>query len=166
MRGGAAVKLNESQVAGGDVYDFRISPDGSWVVYRADQDKDNLPELYSTKLSFTTSSSFLGDGANAPRDSDVFRFRAEPGERVAIRMEKLLRGKGRKAALTLTGPGVSLRKAGTLPKQIIVRLPRAGAYKIRIDNMSPNERLVGNYSLALESSKKAWRTLVPTASVE
>jgi hypothetical protein len=31
----------------GDVVDFLLSPDGQYVLYRADQDTDNVSELYS-----------------------------------------------------------------------------------------------------------------------
>ena len=44
----AGVKVNDELVDGGDVYDLQISPDGSRVVYRADQEKDNVVELYAT----------------------------------------------------------------------------------------------------------------------
>jgi len=41
------VRLNDPLVAGGDVYfDYQISPDSSQVVYRADQDTDDVVELY------------------------------------------------------------------------------------------------------------------------
>jgi len=43
---GDGVKLNATLVPGGDVPGFRISPDGSWVGYRADQDTDDVYELY------------------------------------------------------------------------------------------------------------------------
>ena len=34
----------------GDVQNYEISPDGNWVVYRADQDTDGVNELYSVPL--------------------------------------------------------------------------------------------------------------------
>ena len=41
------VRLNDPLVAGGDVYfDYQISPDSSQVVYQADQDTDDVVELY------------------------------------------------------------------------------------------------------------------------
>jgi Tol biopolymer transport system component len=48
----AGVKLNGPLVAGGnvDLFDFRISPDSSRVVYKADQDTNNVTELYSVPL--------------------------------------------------------------------------------------------------------------------
>jgi Tol biopolymer transport system component len=45
---GEGIKLNGTLVAGGDVTSFRISQDGRWVVYRADQDTDDVYELYAT----------------------------------------------------------------------------------------------------------------------
>jgi Tol biopolymer transport system component len=44
---GASIKLNKTLVFDGDVFDFTISPDGSRVVYVADQDTDMQFELYS-----------------------------------------------------------------------------------------------------------------------
>ncbi len=55
--GGKLVKLNPSLVADGDVRGadpavnpFRISPDGGWVVYTADQDTDEVIEIYSVPI--------------------------------------------------------------------------------------------------------------------
>ena len=49
--GGEPVKLNPALVGGGDVEtDFSISADSSRVVYRADQDINNVVELYSVLL--------------------------------------------------------------------------------------------------------------------
>ncbi len=44
--GGVPVRLNGDLTAGGDVSDWQLSPDGSHVVYWADQDTDDLQEVY------------------------------------------------------------------------------------------------------------------------
>jgi Tol biopolymer transport system component len=44
----AGVKLNGTLVAGGNVSNFQISPDSGRVVYLADQDTDEVIELYMT----------------------------------------------------------------------------------------------------------------------
>ena len=44
----AGIKLNGALVALGDVDNFAISPDSSRVVYLADQQTDNVFELYMT----------------------------------------------------------------------------------------------------------------------
>ena len=44
----AGIKLNGAFVAGGDVSSFAISRDGRWIVYRADQDTDDVFELFIT----------------------------------------------------------------------------------------------------------------------
>ena len=51
--GGAVTKLNNTMVTGGDITDgnFLVSPDNSHVVYRADQDANNIFELYSVPLA-------------------------------------------------------------------------------------------------------------------
>ena len=42
------IKLNTVLVAGGNVWDFAVSPDSSRVVCLADQDTDEVQELYAT----------------------------------------------------------------------------------------------------------------------
>ena len=48
----AGIKLNGALVAGGNVGIFQISPDSSRVVYRADQDTDEVFELYMTSTNY------------------------------------------------------------------------------------------------------------------
>jgi len=53
IAGGPALKLNGAMTPAGDVLgagDVRIAPDSSRVVYRADQDQDQVFELYSVPL--------------------------------------------------------------------------------------------------------------------
>src|SRR5262245_48440305 len=45
-----AIKLSGPMPAFGQVFDFRISPDNRNVVYVADQESDNIPELYSVPI--------------------------------------------------------------------------------------------------------------------
>ena len=45
------LKINGSLVLGGEVIDFKVSPDSSRVVYRADQDTDYVDELYSVPIA-------------------------------------------------------------------------------------------------------------------
>lgn len=49
----AAVRLNLPPVAGGAIswWSYQISPDGSRVAYQADQDIDNVTELYSVPIA-------------------------------------------------------------------------------------------------------------------
>jgi len=52
------VKLSGALVAGGNVVDFRVSPvstDGTWVAYVADQDTDDVFELYVVSVDKTDS---------------------------------------------------------------------------------------------------------------
>ena len=54
-------KLNENRALHGDVQsDFQLSPDGSTVVYRADQDTDNVFELYSVPIGGGATSKLNG----------------------------------------------------------------------------------------------------------
>ncbi len=45
------VKLSATLTNGGDVDDFLMSPDGSTIVYAADQDTDGVVELYSVPVA-------------------------------------------------------------------------------------------------------------------
>lgn len=62
LGGSPVVKLNGPMVTGGDVpaalggVQFAFSPDGAWVVYRADQDSDEVFELFAAPA----------DGAHPP----------------------------------------------------------------------------------------------------
>jgi hypothetical protein len=64
------IKLSETMVFGGDVVDFKVSPNGIWVAYVADQERNDVFELYvvpvdktdrerATKISGTV---MAGDG--------------------------------------------------------------------------------------------------------
>ncbi|MDR4504219.1 MAG: hypothetical protein MRK01_05405 [Candidatus Scalindua sp.] len=75
------IKLNGSLVNGGDVYwDFEISPDSNRVVYRGDQDTDNVSELYSVPLDGSTSpiklNSSLVSGGDVYRNFEISRDRS------------------------------------------------------------------------------------------
>lgn len=84
LHGGPRVHLNAPLVAGpiaGDVSHGAYSPDGAWIVYRADQDTDEILELYRAPA---------GGGApvklDAPlgRSGDVEDFRISPDSRRVV----------------------------------------------------------------------------------
>jgi len=52
--GADIVKLSNKLVAGGEVVDFLVSPDGFFVAYVADQDTDGVFELYAVVVDKTT----------------------------------------------------------------------------------------------------------------
>ena len=62
----SGVKLNGTQVAGGDVANFRISSTSARVVYRADQQTDSVDELFSVPIAGPASSGVQLSGAEAP----------------------------------------------------------------------------------------------------
>lgn len=51
LTGGPSVKLNGPLVAEGNVSHFIISRDSAHVIYRADQDADEVYELYSVPIT-------------------------------------------------------------------------------------------------------------------
>jgi len=85
ITGGAAVKLNGALVSGGDVstpYYYRLSADGSRVVYRADQDVDGVMELYSVPMD---GGAVVKLNSELPSNADVESdFRLTPDGRHAV----------------------------------------------------------------------------------
>ncbi len=83
------VKLNGPLVAGGDVDELepdrnQISPDGTRVVYRADQDTDDVSELYSVPIDGSSGPVKLNDPV-VPPDGYVGDFAIEPdGDRAVF----------------------------------------------------------------------------------
>jgi Tol biopolymer transport system component len=80
----AAVKLNRPPVAGGAIswWSYQISPDGSRVAYLADQDTDNVTELYSVPLAGPASAGVKLNG-HLVDGGDVAGFAFSPaGSRV------------------------------------------------------------------------------------
>jgi Tol biopolymer transport system component len=61
----AGIKLNGVLVAGGGLFTFLISPDGSRVVYVADQQKDNVFELYAVPIGGPATAGIKLNGALA-----------------------------------------------------------------------------------------------------
>lgn len=73
---GSPVKLNGAMVSGGDVAgDPQFSPNGQWVVYRADQDSDDVTELYAVTAGGGTPVKL---NASLAADEDVAGFRFSP----------------------------------------------------------------------------------------
>ena len=67
------IKLNGGLVTGGDVQQSQISPDGTTVVYRADQDFNGAFELYSVPIDGSAAAVKLNP-AFTSADQDVFSF--------------------------------------------------------------------------------------------
>jgi len=63
--GVAPIKLNPDLASNRSVQEFAISQDGSWVVYIADQDTDDVLELYTITISSPGSSTRLNSGLAA-----------------------------------------------------------------------------------------------------
>ena len=70
---GTTMKLNPPLVNGGNVTSSRISPDGTRVVYRADQDTDEVFELYSVPLAGGPSTKLSGPMVNGGNTESIFQ---------------------------------------------------------------------------------------------
>ncbi len=73
IQGGMSTRLNGDLVAGGNVLEFLITPNGSKVIYKADEDRNTVFELYSVDVSgenrIKLNSFFASD-----RDIDSFKI--------------------------------------------------------------------------------------------
>ncbi|MCS6909263.1 MAG: hypothetical protein NZM11_01650 [Anaerolineales bacterium] len=83
IAGGTSVKLNGPLVAGRGVWSFTISPDSTRVVYRADQEADNVFELYSVPLDASAPPVKLNKTLVAGGDVSAV-FRVTPDSRRVI----------------------------------------------------------------------------------
>jgi len=111
------VKLNAPLVAGGEVQEFALSPDGSWAVYIADQDTDDMFELYRVSVDGGTPLKL-----NAPliAAGDVASFRISPdSSRVVYRADQTINSWTYAYSVPLTGgtpillsPGLRMSSAG------------------------------------------------------
>ena len=82
------IKLNSALPPGGDVDRFQFSPDGSRVLYLAEQDTDEVDELYSVPAMGGTPvklNSALPSGGNVYSDGLQF---SPDGSRVLYRAEQ------------------------------------------------------------------------------
>ncbi len=108
--GGATTKLNAPLPATGEIRNnnFSISPDGAWVAYIADQDTDEVFELYLVPT----------DGSAAPvkvngtlvTDGDVSWFRFSPtGNALAYNADQDVDEQFELFGVSLPGPGAPVR---------------------------------------------------------
>lgn len=76
----AALKISGPLVAGGDVQSpFQISPEGQWVVYGADQQQDEVFEVYSVPIDRSARPTKVS--GPLPAGGDVVDFRIGPDGR-------------------------------------------------------------------------------------
>jgi len=118
---GASTKLNPQLAAGGDVtWNFKVNPDGSQVAYVADQDTDDVGELYLVNLSNPGVSAKL----NAPlvAGGDVFyNFAFSPdGSQVAYVADQDTDGVYELYLVNLSNPGVATVLNDPLPLSSVI----------------------------------------------
>jgi dipeptidyl aminopeptidase/acylaminoacyl peptidase len=104
----AGVKLNESMVAGGDVGVIQISPDSSRVIYWADQDTDEVMELYSVPLNGPASSEVKINGSMVAGGDVLGDFQISPdSSRVVYRADQQIDNINELYSVPLSGPASS-----------------------------------------------------------
>src|SRR5262245_56446474 len=110
---GGSVKLSASLVAGGNVYDFALSPDGKSVIYLADQDIDTRYELYRVSLATPTVATKLNPQLQTNRD--VMDFIQTPdGSKVVYRADSTTVGLYDLYLVDLVAPGAATKLSGAL----------------------------------------------------
>jgi hypothetical protein len=81
--GTPGIKMNSNLVSGGDVSIFQISPDGTRVVYGADQDAFTRLELYSVSINGPTGSAIKLNGPLVA-NGEVNDFQISPDSRRVV----------------------------------------------------------------------------------
>lgn len=100
----ARIKLNKPLPTGGGVWRFEISPDGKRVVYWADQDADEVFELYSVP---TDGPSTAGVKINGPLvdGGDVWHYKISPnGARVIYLADQHVYDNAELYSVPIAGP--------------------------------------------------------------
>ena len=111
--GGTPIKISGPMVSNGDVQNesFEISPDGSLAVYRADQDTNNVFELYSVPINGGTPTKLNSTLVSA---GDVTSFIISPdGSRVVYRADQDTDGIAELYSVSISG-GTPTKLNGTM----------------------------------------------------
>ncbi|HKU12999.1 MAG TPA: hypothetical protein VJQ52_01315 [Steroidobacteraceae bacterium] len=110
---GGSVKLSAPLVAGGNVYDFALSPDGKSVLYLADQDIDTRYELYRVSVDAPGVATKLNPQLQTNRD--VLDFVQTPdGSKVVYRADGPTIGLYDLYLVDLANPGAAMKLSGAL----------------------------------------------------
>ena len=108
--GSSSVKLNLPQPAGVYIPSFKISPDGSRVVYHASQEFAGMQELYSVPIAGPASQSVEINGLLIP-EGDVFDYTISPdSSRVAYTADQDTDSVYELYSTPITGPSTEASK--------------------------------------------------------
>lgn len=112
---GAGVKLSQTLPAGGFIYDFEISPDSQRVVYRGEQDTNDVAELYSVPIEGPASA---GMRLNAPlvsgQDVESYIKITADSQRVIYVADEDTDDVSELYSVAIDGSGLSLKRNPTL----------------------------------------------------
>ncbi len=96
------IKLSGTMVVGGNVVDFKVSPDGIWVAYVADQDRNDVFELYvvpvdkaSDESAIKVSGTFMAGNGVKETATGRYAFEWEPlpdSSRIAYLADEITAG--------------------------------------------------------------------------
>jgi Tol biopolymer transport system component len=110
---GTAVKVNAPLVAGGQVFDYALSPDGQYVTYIADQDIDHRFELYRVNLANPGVATKLNPPL--PVNRDVMDFiQSNDGSRIVYRSDSAAEGFFDLYIVDVANPGTAVQLSGAL----------------------------------------------------
>ncbi len=86
LDGSAVYRLNDPLVPGGQILEYKISPDRRYVAYRAVQDTDNVVELYVARAD---GSGVVKVSPSLPANGDIYDFAWSPdNSRLAYRSDQ------------------------------------------------------------------------------
>ena len=106
---GTSTKLNPALPVGRSVTRFRITPDKTAVVYRADQDTDDLLELYRVPLATPGVSTKLNGPLGAQGKKEFFDFQFTPDSSAVVYRVHQDDAAAELYRVSLATPGVSTK---------------------------------------------------------
>jgi Tol biopolymer transport system component len=110
---GTSVKVNAPLIAGGEVFDYALSPDGQYVTYVADQDIDHRYELYRVDLTNPGVATKLNPPL--PVNRDVMDFiQSSDGSRIVYRSDSAAEGFFDLYIVDVANPGAAVQLSGAL----------------------------------------------------
>lgn len=147
---GSAVKLNSSLTNNGDVNSFSITADSRWVYYLADQDQNDVTELFRAPLATANQAIRINSTLSGSRDVTLFGI-AVDGGRVVYLADQLVDEQfemfvadDNRTAVSFKQPSVTIEESAGL-YQVTVGLAASSILPVTVDYAVTGGTAVANF---------------------
>ncbi|MCI0636241.1 MAG: hypothetical protein L0206_20355, partial [Actinobacteria bacterium] len=163
----AAVKLSGAMTAGGDVdFDLEIASDSGRVVYRADQDVNDVVELYSAPVDGSVAAVKLNPALVPGGDVQLLATGISPDStRVAYAADQETDERLELYAVPIDGSAAAVKLSGALVPGGAVRLPFHGPLDTLVVFLADRDadEVVELYTVPIDGSQQPLRLNGPLA---